>query len=430
MKISLRFRYVVVVLAVVLTDRGFTELAFADEGDPMIGLYSYALTGLTFGLTVLYYKHFDSVMRTWLLVVLGSIGLMALESYGGWGSWMVYPHVFAKLLVLLNVFAVYAFHRRFGLPPFGLLMALILAGLMSNLLLLHPEALSMSAFLDNERGFGSNSTFLLPLLGLYFLNQYFTRGGLLRLAMFFVLYGLVIFLQHRSVWLAGGLGLLVNLLLLRRTQGVRLNMQRLTPVFIMPLLALTVGGTAAFIENPAVLQKLSNSIDDIRNSDKQGTGKWRREQFESYQPFIEENIIAGMRLKGFELPVQFYSTDTDAPVWRDGTGHHFHSFYIDRLFYFGVLGIVLVVVAPLVQVWRRLRQPVPLDATAAALIAYSASALMYGVSYDWPPFVYAFMGLMLAAAAPVPVAVPALRQPASPQQPSLFPASSPAHATA
>ncbi|WP_400191521.1 O-antigen ligase family protein [Hymenobacter sp. B81] len=438
MKISLRFRFIVAVLAFVVTDTAFTELVFASEDDPRLGLYNYGLSFASLGVAVLLLRYFGPTMRKWCLLTLGCLVLLAFESYAGWGTWMVYPHVFSKLIFLFAIFAVYGFHRRYGLPPYGPLMLVILVGLLSNMLLYHPDALSASAFVDNERGFGSTSTYLLPLLALYYFNQYMTKGGLLRMVLFFALLGFVIFLQHRTVWLSTGLALGVNALLLRRVAGVSFAMPRLIPLAVFPVSVLLIGGLAAFLENPAVLERFQTSIADIQNADKQGTGSWRLKQFQAYVPYMEEYPVAGMRLKGFELPVQFYTgsyTDDveDSRVWRNGTGHHFHSWYVDRMFYFGTLGVLLVLAVPIGQVVRRLRQATPLDATAAALIAYSASNLLYGVSYDWPVFVYAIMGLTLAAAEPVPAAapVPALptREPAPAAAP-LTPSSPHAHATA
>ena len=96
-------------------------------------------------------------MRKWMWVVLAAIGGLMLESYADQGSWMAYPHVFSKLFVLLIVFGVYAFHRRFGLPSMGQLIGALTFVLVANLLVFHRDSLSLSAFAENERGFGSSS---------------------------------------------------------------------------------------------------------------------------------------------------------------------------------------------------------------------------------------------------------------------------------
>ena len=422
MKINFRFRHVLPMLLVLLTDRAFTEFVIKEDDNPALGLYNYAVTGVSLLIITLYFRHLSPVMRRWLLVVLAATGALALESYNGWGTPFVYPHVFAKLLALLPIFAMYAYYRYHPLPM-GLLMALVLVGLAVSMALFHPDALSLTAFLDTERGFNVTSAFLLVLPALYYFNQYVTQGGLLRLALFFVILGLIVFLQHRTVWLTATLALAVNgaLLLARRIEGARLSMNRLLPVLLLPLLAGLLGGTAIVLDNPQVLHKLESNVEDITHADKQGTGSWRLKQWEAYQPFVDEHPVAGMRLEGFELPMQFYG-DGDHPVWADRTGHHFHSFYLDRLYYFGILGVLLVLAVPVWQLARRLWQPVPFTACTAALASFACCSLLYGISYDWPPYLYGLIGLTMAVAAPVALpARPRVADPAAQPEPDLAP---------
>lgn len=434
MKLSLRFLYMLPVLAVVFTDTVFTELVFPPEGSPVLDQYSMALLAGSFGLTVLYYRYMEVAMQRWLLVMGAALGALALESYAGWHTWMVYPHVFGKFLIMIHLFSVYGFTRRFGMPPLGLLVGVILAGLLANLVFFHPDSLSMSAFVANERGFTSTGAMLMLLPTLYYFNQYLTVGGLARLLMFFMCAALIIFLQHRSVWISMGVALALNsaLLALKRVEGARLSSARLMPMFLIPVFVAISGGVVV-LSDPHVVKRLETSLEDIMHADKQGTGSWRLQQFESYKPFLKEYPIAGMRLKGFELPMQFYSFGTDEPVWKDRTGHHFHSFYVDRLFYFGGLGLLLTVLVPVLLLGRRLLSPAPLPPGSVALVLFSLSTLIYGISYDWAMYFFALLGLSLAAAAepsrvPVTQRVPApsRRQPLS----DLLPFPSPRHANA
>ena len=435
MKLSLRFLYLLPVLGLFLSDSAFTEFVFRDEDSPLLVTYGKLLLAGSCGILLFCFRYLLPLMRCWLLVLLTALGALALESYAGWHSWMVYPHVFAKYLVLIHVFAIYAFHRRFGLPPLGLLMGILLLGLGLNLVMFHPESLSLSGFINNERGFDSTSAMLLLLPTLYYLNQYLARGGILRLVTFFAGAALIIFLQHRSVWLALGTALAINaaFLALGRIEGARLSSARLLPMVLIPFLVLVFGGLAA-ISDPRVLKRLETSIDDIQHADKQGTGSWRLDQFRAYQPFIEAYPIAGMRLEGFELPVQFYhladNGGSEVPVWQARTGHHFHSFYIDRLFYFGIVGLLLTLLVPMLLLVRRGLSPVPLPPGAVACMVFSFSTLVYGFSYDWPLYFLAVLGLSLAAAAPSRVAVrpPLVPAPAQPTLPSSTPFILPRHA--
>ena len=426
MKLNLRFLYLLPLLALVATLHNFTEFVFPSlikqpyESPAALEQYKLVLLACSGGITVFCYRYMAPAMKRWFLLVVAALGALALESYAGWNSWMVYPHVFAKLLILLHVFAIYGFHRRFGLPPLGLLMGLILLGLVANLVICHPEALSVSAFLSNERGVDVTAPMLLLLATLYYLNAYFAKGKILQLLAFFFGVALIIFLQHRSVWISMGVALAINatLLLMGRVAGARLSSARLLPMVLIPVVVLISGGLAV-IGNPRVVKRLEASIDDIQHADKQGTGSWRLNQFKAYQPYIEENPIAGMRLKGFELPVQFYHLADDGgsevPVWQGRTGHHFHSFYIDRLFYFGIVGLLLTLLVPVLLLLRRVLSPVPLPPASAACIVFSLSTLVYGFSYDWPLYFLGVLGLSLAAAAPSRVAVRPPLVPAPPQ---------------
>lgn len=404
MKLSLRFLYLLPVLGILATDRAFTEFAFPDESSPMLQLYGRLLLAGSVGTIMLCYRYMSAPMQRWLLLVVAALGALALESYAGWQTWMVYPHVFAKFLVVLHVFGIYGFHRRFGLPPFGQLMGLLLLGLATNLALYHRDALSLSAFLENERGFSSTSAMLLLLPTLYYFNQYLAHGGMARLLVFFVGVALILFLQHRSVWLSMGVALVLNALMLGlgRIEGSRLSSARLLPMLLIPFLVLVSGGLVA-LSDPHVVKKLEGSINDIMHPGQQGTGGWRLKQFKVYRPYLEEYPLAGMRLKGFELPVQFYTLADDGgsqvPVWEDRTGHHFHSFYVDRLFYFGIAGLLLTVLVPVLLLSRRLLSPLPLTPPTATFVIFSLSSLIYSISYDWPLYLFGILGLSLAAAA-------------------------------
>ena len=95
--------------------------------------------------------------------------------------------------------------------------------------------------------------------------------------------------------------------------------------------------------------------------------------------------------------MQFYDPSSDQPMWPDYTGHHFHNFYLDRAFYFGILGILLVLLVPIIRVVQRVLQPGPMRADTAALIAYFGCLLVFSASYDWSTYHFALLGLLLAA---------------------------------
>lgn len=383
------------------------------DNEALLTKYQYELLGVAVVVALWYWRRMEPVVaRNMLLVVIG-LGLLLLESYTKYGTPFAYPHVLSKILFLFMIYASYGFYYRRGLPPLGLLVALTFFLIPLNMVLMHPEALRLSGFLANERGLLAPTALLLVLPTLLCLNWYLQRGSLFVLAMFFFGLVMIIYLQHRSVWLTTLMALLVNTLLVRwRVVSAHLTPRRLTLLVVLPLSVACLGGLATVLENPSVGQKFMSSYEDITKADKQGTGEWRIKQMHAYQPLVAERPFTGWRTEGFELPMQFYDPSNDEPMWAWHTGHHFHSFYMDRLFYFGWVGLLLVVVLPFVQVIRRLANPAPLTAEAAALISLMAGLLVFGLSYDWPFHIYAVVGLMLAAAAqPAPVPVPARRAP-------------------
>ncbi|MFD1467595.1 O-antigen ligase family protein [Hymenobacter caeli] len=422
MKIKLHFLLILPLLAVLATNAAFWEFIYGfqvDQEPNGVKLYTYGLFAAAFAAMVFYGRYMERLIRWWMWVVLAAIGGLMLESYANQGSWMAYPHVFSKLFVLLIMFGIYCFHRRFGLPSLGQLLGVLALVLVANLLIFHRDSLSFTAFAENERGFGSSAAYLFVPVALYCLNRYLTHGRLLLLGGFFLCLPLIIFLQHRSVWIATAVAIPLDLLLLRRTPGVRFSFTKAFMLVVVPGILGSLGATALVLNNPEVVTRLATSMDDMANADKQGTGSWRLKQLESYMPLVQERPIAGWRLEGFEVPMQFYDPSNDQPMWADRTGHHFHNFYLDRAFYFGILGILLVVLVPIVRIGQRLFQPGPMRPDTALLIAYFGCLLVFSASYDWSTYHFGLLGLLLAALAepePRPLALPANEEPEEDQK--------------
>ncbi|MFD1871842.1 O-antigen ligase family protein [Hymenobacter bucti] len=402
MKINLRFLLVLPLLAVLATNAAFWEFIYGPQVDQEpegIKLYTYLLFALSVASLVFYGRYMEPLVRKWMYVVLACIGGLMLESYADQGSWMAYPHVFSKLFVLLIMFGVYAFHRRFGLPSMSQLIGALTFVLLANLLVFHRDSLSLSAFAENERGFGSAAAYLFVPVTLYCLNRYLTHGNVLMLLCFFVCLPLIIFLQHRSVWIATAIAVPLDLFLLLRTPGARFSFTKVVMLIGLPAILGSLGVTMVVLNNPEVVTRMQTNVEDMANADKQGTGSWRLKQIESYMPLVYKRPVAGWRLEGFEVPMQFYDPSNDQPMWADRTGHHFHNFYLDRAYYFGIIGIVMVLLVPLIRVGQRLFQRGPMRADTALLISYFGCLLVFGASYDWSTYHFGLLGLLLAAVA-------------------------------
>ncbi|AMR27345.1 hypothetical protein A0257_09730 [Hymenobacter psoromatis] len=410
MKINLHFLLTLPLLAVLATNAAFWEFIYGpqlDQEPDGVKLYTYVLFAAAFGTIVFYGRYMEPLIRWWMWVIFAAIGGLMLESYANHGSWMVYPHVFSKLFMLVLMLGIYVFHRRFGLPRLGQLVGVLTLVLLADLLVFHRDSLSLTAFAENERGFASSSAYLFVPVALYCLNRYITHGGWLVLFGFFFCLPLIIFLQHRSVWIATIVAIPLDLLLLRRTPGARFSWAKMIMLVALPGILGSLGVTALVLNSPEVVTRMQTNVEDMANADKQGTGSWRLKQLESYMPLVQERPIAGWRLEGFEVPMQFYDPSNDQPMWADRTGHHFHDFYLDRAFYFGILGILLVLLVPIIRIVQRLLQPGPMRPDTALLIAYFGCLLVFSASYDWSTYHFGLLGLLLAALSePEPRPVP------------------------
>ncbi|MBF9236258.1 O-antigen ligase family protein [Hymenobacter sp. BT683] len=415
MTLNLRFLYLLPLLAMLFTNPALNAFLLGREDEAGgARLLEYALIGLSLLAVLTYYRYLEGYMRLWFWVVVGGALALSLESYAHWQSWVKYPHVFSKLTELLPLFGLYAFYRRFPPPSFGQLVAVLLPLLLLSLFIIYPEALSLSSFLTTERGFSVTSAYLLLPVALLCLNWYLTAHNFMYGLAFLLCLVLIVFLQHRTVWVCTAVALLVDVALVAlRVPGARSWGSRLAVLAGLGLALGITSGLAVVLDNPDVMQKLAASIDDIQNPTTQGTGTFRMEQFRAYFPLVEERPLMGWRMEGFELPIQFFNADSGEPVWADFTGHHFHSFYLDRLFYFGGLGVLLVLVVPVVALGRHLLQRTPLPSSMAALLAFAVTFPVFGLSYDWPSYLYGLLGLLLAITSrPLPVLEPARRRPA------------------
>ncbi len=400
MKLNYAFIFVIPLALILLMDQMFIELLKPNDPYGQGILLNTLVKGvaiLSMAYCVFYFQRMSKYMRFAFVMLLLYIGALVFESKYFYGTFMVYPHVFVKVMIYAYAFFVYTFYKaNYYLKPAHVVW-FILVGFWLNVLLIKPESLSISAFTQHERGVYSTSVYMLIVPFLYFLSNYFYKGKFMSLFWaLFVLFA-IFFFQHRTVWISTAFVLGIYYLLIRFKTDKPIN-------FVAKLLP--VGGTLAVLgiiasafvlsQHPEILQKVQDSISDIENYDKQGTGGWRYIQIMSYLPFIQENFFFGMRFEGFELPIQFWRDDIDAPVFEDGNGHHFHSFYVEVLFYTGFVGLILywlIAWYPVVMAIKKRK----LTITQIILVAFVSSNFIFGISYVLPVFYYAILGWAIVA---------------------------------
>jgi cell division protein FtsW (lipid II flippase) len=252
----------------------------------------------------------------------------------------------------------------------------------------------MSAFINNDRGFSTTTIYMLAVPLAYFFNYYFSSKKFFSFIMFGVLLAAIIFSQQRTSWVACFGALFLSIIFMKRT-NFKIDFGGLVPIFIT-LFIISVFISSFVLTNEAIMEKFAERFSgftsyDSEDRDEGGTTAFRKKQIESYVPYFEQYPFFGMRMKGFELPVQFY--DTDEATWEDGTGHHFHSFYADKIFYFGFVGLLIYVVPFVIRLINLaffVRKYLILPQTV--MLSFSLTILFYGISYDLATFVYGFLG--------------------------------------
>ncbi|QNH61109.1 O-antigen ligase family protein [Hymenobacter sediminicola] len=435
MKINIRYCYIGALLVLLLSDPLFSEIftGKAPEGDlsphpshEFNLLYARFFAIMCVALSVLYYRYLRGMALGVFWASVAATGLLAAESYWFYDTPMVYPHVFQKLLVLFAIPAFYGLYARVGRITLADIIPMIWVVLALNLALVNLESLSVGAFLAHNRGLYASSVYLLMLPLLYHFNVYLEQRQTRQLLLFFLAAFAIFFFQHRTVWVTSAVALALNALLIARAAPKRLGGAAVPMLIGIPLLVVSLAASFILVSYPEVTEKLAANFSDIENHSTQGTGEWRAIQFDSYWPFVEDHPVLGMRLAGFELPVQFYNPESNTPFFEDGHGHNLHSFYLETLFYFGAVGLLLFVL-PHLYVARHLLRRVPASPEALTWAILIVTNLVYAYSYCLPPFFYGFIGfglLRITQLTATPQTAKAPLPPPARPQPAPFPAES------
>ncbi|MCJ8163493.1 O-antigen ligase family protein [Pontibacter sp. E15-1] len=399
MKFNYSIIFAIPLMMIMFLDPMYLELLSGND-EATLGSVLSVLVKLNAGIAFLYSAYRFQSMSPYMRLVFVLITLyvfgMCMESYYKYNSFFIYPHVFLRLLLFYFVFFIYTFYKNNDYLQLRYIINFILIGFVLNVVLIHPDALSISSFTHHERGVNATTMYMLVIPFLYFASKYLFEGGIYNLAMSFIVVLAIIFFQHRTVWVCMVCILALYVYLVKFKAETSVNFGKLVPIaFVIVVLAM-VSSAFLFSTHPEIIAKIQENFSDIENPSGQGTtGGWRYNQFLSYLPFIQDNFLMGMRFEGFELPIQFYRDDIDAPVFEDGNGHHFHSFYVDVLFYVGLTGMVLFMMMQFYVVKKGFGRNV-LNEKQIVILAFIVSGFVYGVSYILPYFFYAFLGLAIA----------------------------------
>ncbi len=367
-----------------------------DPNAPMQEGYSKQIAGVAIMLTFIRYKRLSPWLKSLFWIIHAALFLLVLESLYKYGKPMIYPHVFSKVFLLYFMFTCYIFFKDATQSAIRTCIFLLAGVFFFDLFVHYPTVLSMASFIDVERGFSSYSTHFITLPLFFFLNRYLAERKMILLLFFFVFCGMVLFLNHRSVWMATGFGMALNMLYIFYKGKEPVPLPAVTPIVVIPILFSTMVLSFVLADNPELMESIQTRVEDISKADEQGTGKWRLQQFQSYMPFILDRPLIGNRFEGYELPNQFIHEEGGTAMFDDATGHHFHSFYVDALFYGGIALLVILMAPCFYLMWRAAKSPYKLKLETMCYVAFCASGIIYGTSYLLLYYFYGVVGMGIA----------------------------------
>ena len=343
--------------------------------------------------SAIYWHKLTRSFRILYLFFLFFFLLLVFESLYISNSFFNYPHVFVKWVNVFITFAFYLYYRDKADVNWTFIMNLLLIGLIVKIAL-YPGAFSFSSFLNHERPLHAATSFLLLLPCIYFFNLYIIDLRSISLFKFLILFIFIIYSQHRSVWVAMFVSLLFNIFLIKHTVYHQFKKVALRGV-ILSLFFISMS-VVVLTYLPSASEKIYQEIENILNPQEDTTGSWRIIQMESYWPYVKSHFFSGMRLRGFELSNQFYLPEYSDYVFEDGSGHHFHSFYFDKLFYFGLIGILGFLWLLLSPIIKTISNDKNLSAAEVSFVTFIFGGLISGIANDFHYDFWAFLGITYA----------------------------------
>ncbi len=389
MRISIRFVYTIVFFAIIATDTEFIQMGIVVDK---------IVISLGMATSILFYDKLTPFLRWWFFVLIAYSFFSIMESYYYYRTFFMYMHVFSKFMVYYLAFWVYGFYKRFDRITIEDIVLIICVSFFIAAATVNRGAFSIAAFSINQRMFASSSVLTLVIPVLYFFNKYFATRKIFFLGALLVILAFILFLQHRTVWVTTALALLINFVFMSKAR-VKVDGFSLIPIVIIGVfMSMTV--TVYILSDREIMERISHSVEQIANpfgddkDDEGSTTEWRYMQWTSYWPFVEQNFLFGMRLKGFELPVQFYNHN-GVQAFEDGSGHHFHSYYMDRLFYQGILSFILFMLPAYGYLFYHFFSKKELSIEQLVLFCFCVACIFYGFSYINPFYYFGIMGYSL-----------------------------------
>ncbi|GAB3894592.1 O-antigen ligase family protein [Spirosoma agri] len=229
-------------------------------------------------------------------------------------------------------------------------------------------------------------SFYLIIPFLYYMVIYAQEKRIIDLVKSLAVFGLIVFLLHRSVMSSAGVAGAVILMMagLGKISSGSLNIGRTLGFFALALIAaLPFLGILATIKADGFMEQIAGIFSPAEDN----TGSWRLEQITYYWDKIGDRPLLGWRYEGYDRGEIMENEDFPEK------GTIIHSQYVDMLYNYGAVGLainLLIILGTMGVIYFRNRT---LSTEQAVLFGFITSGLLFGISYQLPVFYWGFVGL-------------------------------------
>ena len=312
------------------------------------------------------------------------------ESIMEYGKILEYPHVILFLSYVLYTAATYALLSK-KTDPWYFVRRLTLIGSAIIYLLVLTRNFTILSILEIERATHASMAYFLLAAALFFIVDYFRHGKMISLVLIFINLFIILIEQHRSVWVCTIFSTSLFIGFAYMTKSIDFKNRSVLIIIIMLFTIFTLFAYLIFFHGDQYIRTVNfmkYRFEEIFLFKEQGSGAWRYAQYQYYIPYIKNNILFGMRFRGFEIPPLYEFVPGEL------SGHHLHSGYLAVMLYHGLLGLYLIY-GLFVYYMVRFLKIAKHSLESMAMFSFLSSTFIYSFAYMTPEFSFALLGLAL-----------------------------------
>ena len=362
------------------------------KSDLLTGLYIKLLFGITITFSLFMIKTWSGHDKIAAIIFFILLIKLIVESLLYYGKPLVHPSVLAVMSPFIYVYFIKYVSLKLKMDYFRYFNITVLLSYFVFMLLYGIDfSFSIAPVITEETGpfagdsriLHSNSILLVIVPYLFYLNEYIKKKSLKNLFLFLVPLLIIVIHQHRTVWVSTILSTLLFFFIKSRSFSVILKLLSIVIIIVLVI----VIAMFAVPEFTAMFAERFDDVFDPLNPD--NTAGWRYIQILSYLDLVFQKPIFGWSFAGFRLPNQFMIQNSES----EGTGHHFHDSYLEVLFYFGIIGL-LIKYYPLYKIAKQAFK-YKLSEKSQILSAFCISGFLYSFSYVPPLAFWAVTGMCM-----------------------------------